>query len=45
VLMATYDLDVKGKNFQSLKVVVCDDEGNVSKTTTNVVYKEVFHGL
>ncbi|GKA16514.1 ATP-dependent DNA helicase PIF1-like protein [Tanacetum coccineum] len=36
-------LRVKSK--RGLKVVVCDEEGNVLKTTTNVVYKEVFHGL
>ncbi|GJR71544.1 ATP-dependent DNA helicase PIF1-like protein [Tanacetum coccineum] len=33
------------KSKRGLKVVVCDEEGNVSKTTTNVVYKEVLHGL
>ncbi|GKB85464.1 ATP-dependent DNA helicase PIF1-like protein [Tanacetum coccineum] len=33
------------KSKRGLKVVVCDDDGNVSKTTTNIVYKEVFHGL
>nr|GEU32069.1 hypothetical protein [Tanacetum cinerariifolium] len=33
------------KSKRGLKVEVCDEEGNVSKTTTNVVYKEVFHGL
>nr|GEY15532.1 hypothetical protein [Tanacetum cinerariifolium] len=32
------------KSKRGLKVVVCDEEGNVSKTTTNVVYKEVLHG-
>ncbi|GKD87358.1 ATP-dependent DNA helicase PIF1-like protein [Tanacetum coccineum] len=31
------------KSKRGLKVVVCDDESNVSKTTTNVVYKEVLH--
>nr|GEU43597.1 hypothetical protein [Tanacetum cinerariifolium] len=36
-------LRVKSK--RGLKVVVCDEEGNVSKTTTNVGYKEVLHGL
>ncbi|GJW39616.1 ATP-dependent DNA helicase PIF1-like protein [Tanacetum coccineum] len=29
---------------QGLKVVVCDKDGNISKMTTNVVYKEVLHG-
>nr|GEZ82270.1 hypothetical protein [Tanacetum cinerariifolium] len=33
------------KSKRGLKVVVCDEECNVSKTTTNVVYKEVFHDL
>ena len=28
-----------------MKVVVCDHDGNISKTTTNVVYKEVLEGL
>nr|GEU54553.1 hypothetical protein [Tanacetum cinerariifolium] len=36
-------LRVKSK--RGLKVVVCDDKGNVLKTTTNVTYKEVLHGL
>nr|GEV00799.1 putative PIF1 DNA helicase/replication protein A1-like protein [Tanacetum cinerariifolium] len=33
------------KSKRGLKDVVCDEEGNVSKTTTNVVYKKVLHGL
>nr|GEZ49959.1 hypothetical protein [Tanacetum cinerariifolium] len=33
------------KSKRGLKVVVCDEEDNVLKTTTNVVYKEVLHGL
>ena len=33
------------KSKKGLKVVVCDQDGNVSKTTTNVVYKEVLQGL
>lgn len=33
------------KSKQGLKVVICDQEGNVSKTTTNVVYREVLEGL
>nr|GEV59532.1 replication protein A 70 kDa DNA-binding subunit B [Tanacetum cinerariifolium] len=33
------------KSKRGLKVVVCDEECNVSKTTTNVIYKEVLHGL
>ena len=33
------------KSKQGLKVVVCDRDGNVCKTTTNVVYKEVLQGL
>nr|GEV00796.1 hypothetical protein [Tanacetum cinerariifolium] len=33
------------KSKRGLKAMVCDEEGNVSKTTTNVVYKEVLHGL
>nr|GFC05201.1 ATP-dependent DNA helicase PIF1-like [Tanacetum cinerariifolium] len=36
-------LRVKSK--RGLKVVVCDEDCNVSKTTINVVYKEVLHGL
>ena len=26
---------------QGLKVVVCDQDGNVTKSTTNVVYREI----
>ena len=33
------------KSKKGLKVVVCDHDCNVSKTTTNVVYKEVLEGL
>ena len=33
------------KSKKGLKVVVCDQDGNVSKTTTNVVYREVLEGL
>ena len=33
------------KSKKGLKVVVCDQDGNVSKTTTNVVYKEVLQVL
>ena len=33
------------KSKKGLKVVVCDQDGNLSKTTTNVVYKEVLQGL
>ena len=33
------------KSKQCLKVVVCDQDANVSKTTTKVVYKEVLEGL
>jgi ATP-dependent exoDNAse (exonuclease V) alpha subunit len=33
------------KSKKGLKVVVCDNEGNISKNTTNVVYKEVLEGL
>nr|GEW58109.1 hypothetical protein [Tanacetum cinerariifolium] len=33
------------KSKRGLKVVVCDEEGNVSKTTKNVIYKEVLYGL
>nr|GEU99795.1 ATP-dependent DNA helicase PIF1-like [Tanacetum cinerariifolium] len=33
------------KSKRGFKVVVCNEEGNVSKTTTNVVYREVLHGL
>ena len=33
------------KSKRGLKVVVCDEDGNLSKTTTNVVYKEVLEGL
>ncbi|GJU99852.1 ATP-dependent DNA helicase PIF1-like protein [Tanacetum coccineum] len=38
-----YVLRVTSK--KGLKVVVCDKGGNIYKTTTNVVYKEVLHGL
>ena len=34
---------VKSKN--GLKVVICDDDGHLTNTTTNVVYKEVLQGL
>nr|GEY99046.1 hypothetical protein [Tanacetum cinerariifolium]GEZ17871.1 hypothetical protein [Tanacetum cinerariifolium] len=30
---------------KGLKVVVCDQDGNISKTSTNAIYKEVLHGL
>jgi ATP-dependent DNA helicase PIF1 len=33
------------KSKKGLKVVVCDQDGNVSKTTTNVVYREVLEDL
>ncbi|GJX04895.1 ATP-dependent DNA helicase PIF1-like protein [Tanacetum coccineum] len=33
------------KSKKGLKVVVFDPDGNISKTTTNVVYKEVLQGL
>ncbi|GJX84924.1 ATP-dependent DNA helicase PIF1-like protein [Tanacetum coccineum] len=33
------------KSTKGLKVVVFDPDGNISKTTTNVVYKEVLQGL
>jgi hypothetical protein len=33
------------KSKQGLKVIVCDRDRNVSKTTTNVVYREVLEGL
>ena len=33
------------KSKKGLKVVIADAYGNLSKTTTNAVYKEVLHGL
>ena len=33
------------KSKKGLKVVVSDADGNLSNTTTNVVYKEVLQGL
>lgn len=33
------------KSKKGLKVVVCDQDGNLSKTITNVVYKKVLQGL
>ncbi|GJZ46883.1 hypothetical protein Tco_0600715, partial [Tanacetum coccineum] len=34
----------KSEKQKGLKVVACDEDGNISKTTTNVVYKEVLQG-
>ncbi|GJW85205.1 ATP-dependent DNA helicase PIF1-like protein [Tanacetum coccineum] len=33
------------KSKRGLKVVICDQDGNISKSTTNVVYKKVLHDL
>ena len=33
------------KSKKGLKVVISDPDGNLSNTTTNVVYKEVLYGL
>ncbi|KAL7157637.1 hypothetical protein ABFS83_02G090800 [Erythranthe nasuta] len=30
---------------RGLKILICDNDGNTSNTTTNVVYKEVFQNL
>ena len=43
-IFSTIDqLSVKGK--RGLKVVIYDKDGNISKSTTNVVYKEVRNAL